>query len=203
MLFTILRPILTLWIWLFYPLKVRGKENISHEGNTVLICNHLSMMDIFFVGYLFKGKTFYIAKKEIFKNKVFGWLIKQLGGIPLDREKVDLESTKMALSVLKSGKRLCIFPEGKRNKQNTDILPLHGGAGMYAFKCKSAIIPINIHNKAKFWGKNSIYVGKKFNFSQFYGQKLDVELNEKLTQIMYEQLCVAKEEHENLIANKK
>ena len=203
MLFAILRPILTLWLWVSYPLKIYGKENITHEGNVVIICNHLCKVDVPFVGYLFKGKTYYLAKKEWFDNKLRGWLFKQLGAIPVDREKPDIASIKKAMAVLNSGKRLCIFPEGTRNRENNDIMPLHGGAGMFAFKSNAKIIPINIHHKAKFWGKNYIYVGKPFDFSEFDGQRFDSELNEKLTQKMYEKLVETKNEHEEILQSRK
>lgn len=203
MFFALVRPILTLWLWLCYPMKIYGKENIIHDGNVVVICNHLCKVDVPMVGYLFKGKTYYLAKKEWFKNKFISWIFKKMGGIPVDRDKPDLKSTKEALNVLKSGKRLCIFPEGTRNKEGTDIMPLHGGAGMFAFKTNATIIPINIHHKAKFWGKNYIYVGKPFDFSEFEGQRFDAELNDKLTQKMYEELCNAKKELEQILNAKK
>ena len=203
MFFTIVRPLITLFLWIFYPVKVFGKENVIHDGNVVVICNHLGKMDVPYVGYLFKGKTYYLAKKEWFENKFLAWLFGQLGGIPLDREKVDMASTKKALSVLKSGKRLCIFPEGTRNRESTEIQPLHGGAGMFAFKTKAKIIPINIHHKAKLFGKNYVYVGKPFDFSEFDGQKYDSELNDKLTQKMYDELCKAKLELEEILQSKK
>ena len=203
MFFTIVRPLITLWLWLFYPFKIYGKENIKHDGNVVIICNHLCKLDVPYIGYIFKGKTYYLAKKEWFNNKARAWLFDKMGGIPIDRDKPDLASTKKALNILKSGKRLCIFPEGTRNKNGTDNMPLHGGAGMFAFKTNATIIPINIHHKAKLWGKNSVYVGKSFDFSEFAGQRLDAELNEKLTQIMYEQLCLAKQEHEEILQKKK
>ena len=202
MLFTILRPILTLWLWLCYPVKIYGKENLIQGGNVVVICNHLCKVDVPYVGYLFKGKTYYLAKKEWFNNKIIAWLFTQLGAIPIDRDKPDIASMKKALNVLNSGKRLCIFPEGTRNKTGNEIMPLHGGAGMFAFKTNAKIIPINIHHKAKFWGKNYVYVGKPFDFSEFQGQRLDAGLNEKLTQIMYEKLCQSKEELEEIIGSK-
>ncbi len=203
MLFKILRPILTLWLWFCYPVKIYGKENIDHSGNIVVICNHLCKVDVPYVGHLFKGKTYYLAKKEWFNNKILAWLFSKMGGIPVNRDKPDLESTKKALSVLKDGKRLCIFPEGTRNKNSTQVMPLHGGAGVFAFKSKSKIIPINIHHKAKFWGKNYIYVGKPFDFSEFYGQRLDSTLNEKLTDKMYDELCKAKNELDLILEEKK
>lgn len=203
MLFYVLRPILTLWLWICYPFKVFGKENLIQDGNVVVICNHLCKVDVPFVGYLFKGKTYYLAKKEWFDKKWRAWLFTQLGGIPLDREKVDLVSTKKALAVLKSGKRLCIFPEGTRNRTGTDIMPLHGGAAMFAFKTKAKIIPINIHHKAKFLGKNYVYVGKPFDFSEYDGLRYDAELSEKLTKKMYDNLCDAKNEQERILQERK
>lgn len=204
MFFTILRPLLTLWLWLFYPVRVHGKENLIQDGNTVVICNHLCKMDVFYVGYLFKGKTYYLAKKEWFDKKVLGWLIRKLGGIPIDRENADMASVKQSIRVLKDGKRLCIFPEGTRNKTGaTDIQPLHGGAAMFAFKTGAKIVPINIAKPAKFMHKNDIYVGEPFDFSEYKGLKLDGELNRKLTDIMYEKLCLAKSENEKLITRKK
>lgn len=190
MLFAILRPFITLWLWLFYPVRIHGKKNVIHDGNVVVICNHLCKVDVPYVGYIFKGKTYYLAKKEWFDKKGRAWLFTQLGGIPIDRENTDIHGVKAALSVLKKGKRLCIFPEGTRNKTGTkDIMPLHGGAAMLAFKTGAKIIPINIHEKAKPWHINDVYVGEPFDFSEFSGQKLDSELNEKLTAIMYEKLC--------------
>jgi hypothetical protein len=59
-----------LWLWLFYPYKIYGKENLIQDGNVIVICNHLGKVDVPMVGYLFKGKTYYLAKKEWF-NKNF------------------------------------------------------------------------------------------------------------------------------------
>jgi len=203
MFFTIFRPLLTLWLWIFFPIRVHGKDKLIQDGNTVIICNHLRKTDIFYVGYLFKGKTYYLAKKEWFDKKWLGWILKLLGGIPVDRDNPDYQSVKASLKVLKSGKRLCIFPEGTRNRHDTEIQPLHGGAAMLAFKTKAKIIPLNIHEPAKFFKKNDIYVGEPFDFSEFEGERFDSELNHKLTQMMYEKMCKARDEQNELLENEK
>jgi len=203
MFFKLVRPLITIFLWLFYPFKVRGKENIIHDGNTVIICNHLGKLDVPMIGYIFKGKTYYLAKKEWFNKKWRIWLFDKMGGIPIDRDKPSLETMRTVKKLLADGKRLCVFPEGTRNKQSTEIQPLHGGAGVFAFKAGSKILPLNIHKRSKIWRRNSIYVGKAFDFSEFEGQKLDSALNEKLTQKMYEELCKAKAEHEALINAKR
>lgn len=201
MLFALLRPLVTLWLILFYPYRIHGKENLLQDGNTVVICNHLCKVDVPYVGFMFKGKTYYLAKKEWFDKKARAWLFRQMGGIPIDRDGADIHGVKEALSVLKKGKRLCIFPEGTRNKSGgTEIQPLHGGAAMLAFKTGAKIIPINIHEKAKIFRKNDVYVGKPFDFKEFEGERLDSELNEKLTAVMYEKLCAARNEMNEIVA---
>lgn len=203
MFFKIVRPLITVFLWLFYPFKVRGKQNVIHDGNVVVICNHLGKMDVPMVGYIFKGKTYYLAKKEWFNKKWRVWLFNKMGGIPIDRDNPGLDTMRTVMKLLKDGNRLCVFPEGTRNKTNTEIQPLHGGAGVFAFKTGAKILPLNVAGRSKIWRKNSIYVGEAFDFSQFKGQKLDSELNETLTKIMYEKLCDAKREHEELLKNKK
>lgn len=198
MFFAIMRPFITLFLWLFYPFKVRGKENIINDGNTVIICNHLSKMDVPMVGYIFKGKTYYLAKQEWFDKKWRIWLFTKMGAIPIDREHPSLETMRTVIKLLKDDKRLCVFPEGTRSKTSTEIQQIHGGAGVFAFKTGAKIIPLNIQKHSKIWHKNSIYVGKAFDFSEFKGQKLDSELNEKLTQRIYEELCKAQQEHKEL-----
>lgn len=197
--FGFIRPFGEAWLLTSYPYKVYGRENLIQDGNVVIICNHLSKMDVPMIGHIFKGKTYYLAKKEWFNKKWRAKLFTALGAIPLDRDHIDIEATKAALGVLKNGKRLCIFPEGTRNRESTEIMKLRGGAGVFAFKSKSVILPINIHHKPKFWGKNYLYVGKPFDFSEFYGRKLDGELNEKLTEKMYRELCKAKEELQEIL----
>lgn len=204
MLFTLLRPLVTLWLWLFYPYRIHGKKNIIQDGNVIVICNHLCKVDVPYIGFMFKGKTYYLAKKEWFDKKCRGWLFRQMGGIPIDREHADIQGVKEALSVLKKGKRLCIFPEGTRNKTGgTEIQQLHGGGALLAFKTGAKIIPVNIHEKAKIFRKNDVYIGEPFDFKEFKGARLDSELNEKLTDIMYEKLCDAREKNNEIVNKRK
>ena len=81
MFFKIVRPLITIFLWLFYPFKVRGKQNVIHDGNTVIICNHLGKMDVPMVGYIFKGKTYYLAKKEWFNKKWRIWIFDKMRGV--------------------------------------------------------------------------------------------------------------------------
>lgn len=198
----ILKGVATLWQKIFYPLKVYGKENIAKEGKKIIICNHLSKMDVMYVELIFKGKTNFLAKKEWFDSKPRSWLFKKLGGIPIDREHADIDSLRKCMVLLNEGGRLCIFPEGTRNKNDTNIAKAHGGAAMLAVKTQTQIIPVNIYDRSKPFRKNYIYVGKPFDLSEFYGKRFDKEASEQTTQILSEQLLSAQKKLEEILFEK-
>ncbi len=182
--YSVFRPIGGFLMHVFFPFKIYGKENICADGNTVVICNHLSGMDVPIVGLVYPDKTYFLAKKEWYGNKFVSWFFNKMGGIPVDRENTDLQSAKACLSVLKKGGRLCIFPEGTRNKNGTELQPFHAGAGLFAFRSKSQIQPIILLNKPKVFRKTRVYVGKTFDFSEYYDKKGDSSLNELLLEKM-------------------
>ena len=69
MFYRIVRIIIWPFVKIFYPYKVINKENITNEGNTIIICNHLQKADVYYTTFTFKGKSYYLSKKEWFKNK--------------------------------------------------------------------------------------------------------------------------------------
>ena len=190
-----LRTILYGFFYIFYPRKIYGKENLP-EGGHVVVANHLAKTDVWYVGAIYKKKIYFVAKKELVKKKLFGRIIRTLGGIPVDREGYDIECIKESLKVLKGGDVLAIFPEGTRNKKNTELQPLKPGAGMLAFKAKVPVVPVIIDRKARIFRRTNVLIGKPLYLDEYYGRRLDSELhdeiNEKIRNSMLEtqmQLC--------------
>lgn len=171
-----------------YPCKVHGRENIP-EGGVILACNHFRAIDCGFVADVCYKDTFFLAKKELFKNKFLAGLIKWFGGIPVDREKPDLKMLMSTLKLLKDGKRLVIFPEGTRNKSGTNELQeLKDGTAFFAVKAKCPIVPMMISRKAKIFRKTHIIVGKPFDFSEYYGKKLTAEDEKAMNDVLREKM---------------
>ena len=94
------------------------------------------------------------AKKEMFKNKFLSWFWRGMGLISLDRQKTDFTALKTSLSVLKDGKKLVIFPEGTRNKVNTELQEIKGGTALFAIKAKVPIVPMWIEKRGKIFRRN-------------------------------------------------
>ena len=125
----------------------------------------------------------------MFKNKLVAKIIKSYGAIPIDRDNPDMKSLLAAIKHIKEGHKLAIFPEGTRNKTNTNELQeIKGGTVVFAVKAKCPIVPIMIDNKSKIFRKTHMIIGKPFTLEEFYGKKLSDEDIVKLDEIVKEKM---------------
>lgn len=131
----------------------------------------------------------------MFNTKFKAWFFKSVYVIPIDRKTPSVNSIKTSLKVLKSGNLLSMFPEGTRNKTDEDLQDIKGGCCMLAIKAKVPIIPINIKKKPKLFRRNKIIIGKPFELKDFYDQKLNSDVLDKASEIVYEELKKIYEEN--------
>ena len=100
--------------WYYTPIII-GKENIPKEGSCILAGDHIHLYDQCHAIVSTNRTLVYMAKKEYFDNKKTEWFFRGVGCIPVDRSRKDEHAVESALSALKSGEILGIFPEGTRN----------------------------------------------------------------------------------------
>lgn len=164
--FYIIYGLVLLPVLILLPTKIIGKQNIIKKGRMILCCNHQSNWDIILVAIHLKRKYKFLAKEELFKNKIKGSFLKNLGGYPIKRGETDIGAVKQTLKFLQSNKAICIFPEGKRLESN-EKNQLKNGVVMFALKSDSPIVPAYILNKPRLFSRNKIIIGKAFKFSEF------------------------------------
>lgn len=169
--------------WLLYPTLFLGKRNIP-KGAAIIVANHRSNTDPAILAISTARSSKVLGKKELFKNKFFGFVLKCIGIIPVDRSKTDITAIKTSLKYLKRGKLLTIFPEGTRNKTEEDLSALKSGACMLALKAKCPIVPVWIQKKPRLFRLNRIRFGKAFTLEEFYDKKLDKETLDAATEIL-------------------
>ncbi|MBO5851756.1 MAG: 1-acyl-sn-glycerol-3-phosphate acyltransferase [Clostridia bacterium] len=203
MFYKILRP----FMWFIYKIThkvvVFNRKNVINDGKSIVICNHISKMDVCVVSEVHKDKVCYLAKKEWFNNKLFAWVLKRFGVIAIDRDNPSLTSIRDGLKVLKDGKTLGIFPEGTRNKQNTEIQPFKTGVAMFAIKGQAKIVPIVIHQKIKMFKTNYAMVGEPFELSEYYGKKFNEDVANEATNVIYNKMVeLQKELNEKVLSIK-
>lgn len=159
-----------------YPAKYYGAENLP-EGRAVIVSNHFFALDPLFLyrAYRKKGDIFFLAKKELFRKKRFGNLLKEFGAIPVDRENVDMKTMLSTLRVLKEEHKLVIYPEGTRNKKDSSLQELKDGAAVFAVRTKSPIIPVMMLKRPRLFCRTKLIFGKPIEFSDYYDKKLTAE----------------------------
>ena len=132
-------------------LTVIGEENIS-EGPVLYIGNHRSFFDILLTYVLCPDVTGYVAKKEMESIPLLSIWMRYLHCLFLDRKNIKegMKTILLAIEEMKKGISICIFPEGTRNRNESelDLLPFHEGSFKIATKAGCPIVPIAIHNSA-------------------------------------------------------
>ena len=132
-----------------------GEENVPKDTPVLYIGNHRSFFDVPLTYPRCPIRTGYVAKKEMEKVPLLSTWMKRLHCLFLDRQdiKQGLKTILEAIEKVKSGISICIFPEGTRNKNESELemLPFHEGSFKIATKAKCPIIPIAISNSANIW----------------------------------------------------
>jgi len=98
----------------FFDLHVKGLENVSQKGSFVLLPKHQRWEDIPLLGLASPVPLYYVAKNELFMNRLSAWFMTSLGGIPLDRRRplASRDSIKAIVGLLKGEAAVVVFPEG-------------------------------------------------------------------------------------------
>ena len=201
--FHFVQCLLALPIRMSYPTKFVGKNNIP-KGACIIASNHTSNLDAVLLAVHTWEKKYYVAKKELFKSKLIGSFLKSMGAIKIDRQSADVAAIKNCMKVLKENKKLVIFPEGTRNKnEDMQLGEVKHGVAMFAIKAKVPIVPMFIAKKPKFWRRNRVVIGKPFTLEEFYGQKLDNDVLQKASDIVAEKMNELRETTLNSLTKKK
>ena len=151
---------------LLYFMKFEGRENIEKGKNVVLMGNHQCMLDPVCLALCVPDREIhFMGKKELWNNKLLGWVFTKVHGFPVDRGNVDMAAIRTAMGVLKEGNTLGIFPEGTRSKTG-HMLPLLGGASMLAFKSGCDVVPVYIDGNYKPFRRITVRVGKPISMQE-------------------------------------
>ena len=120
--------------------EVRGREHVPKSGGVILASNHISFWDPVLVGTAAIREQHFLAKEELFRPPVMGWLIRSYNAIPIRRGMADLAGLTKAMDVLRAGRSLILFPEGTRARDG-ELRPARPGLGMLAVATDARVVP--------------------------------------------------------------
>jgi 1-acyl-sn-glycerol-3-phosphate acyltransferase len=136
------------WLWL--DLKVYGIENVPAKGGVLLIANHQSYLDPILVAVKLRRPVSFFAKSELFENRFFGWLIRNLHAFPVRQGAGDIGALKQAVQKLKEGHVLNVYPEGSRTEDG-ELLPIQPGVALIVRKAGVPIVPVVVDGSFASW----------------------------------------------------
>jgi 1-acyl-sn-glycerol-3-phosphate acyltransferase len=139
--------------------EVSGLERLDPNQTYIFTPNHQSLIEVpLFVACLGRNPA-YLGKKEVFKYPVFGYGIRLIGVVPVDRSNspAAVESAKLATENLRRGKSYVVYPEGTRSRDG-HLLPFKKGAFMMAIDAGVPIVPVTVSGATKIMPKAKVKV---------------------------------------------
>ena len=139
----LVRAVLQPFFHLYFRLSRIGREHIPADGPVIFAANHRSFLDPFVIGTMTRRPIYYVAKKELFANRLQGWLLNALGAFPVDRGNADQDMVDTAKAILARGDCVLIFPEGTRVRPGPPG-PAKRGVGRIALESGAPIVPVAV-----------------------------------------------------------
>ena len=140
--------------FLSIKIVVKGKENIIYDRKFFIAASHQSMFETFYLQTIFNSPVF-ILKKELLLVPIFGWYLRKIGSISIERDKVTKNNLNFFENISKivsnTNRPLIIFPQGTRVLPNERPSFKKGASRIYK-ELKIACQPVAI-NSGYVWPK--------------------------------------------------
>ena len=180
-LYTIVVALYALLAKLVFFMKIEGRENVPKGRACVLMGNHRCLLDPLTLALCARDREIhFMGKKELWNNKVLGWLFTQVHGFPVDRGNIDMAAVRTAMGVIREGNTLGIFPEGTRSKTG-HMLPLLGGASLMALKGGCDVVPVYIDGNYRPFRRIRVTVGAPVEMDDLRAGRMNKAACDELT----------------------
>ena len=145
---------LCLSLFLSVKIEVKGMENIPKNSNFFIASLHQSLFETFFLQTIFDYPVF-VIKKELLKIPIFGWQLKKIGSISINRDKTTRENLGFYEKILnttnKSKRPIIIFPQATRTPID-DRIPFKKGVSKIYENLNFLCLPVAL-NSGNVWAK--------------------------------------------------
>lgn len=153
-----------LWSWIFsklnfIPYEIIDRKNITPGKAYIYVSNHTSYLDLPGIAMTIRGQFRPLAKKELLKLPVFGW-ITRVTCVVVDRS--SMESRKKSMNYLKKilamSINILIFPEGTQNRTGQLMQPFYDGAFRIAIETQQPILPLVVVGAGKLMPPKQFFI---------------------------------------------
>lgn len=177
--YTLMYMLTRIVLWPFFPIYSPDRNKIP-EGGAIICANHSHAVDPFLVAYACGRRDWIhvMAKKELFVP-VLGWMLKTAGIFPVSRGESDIGAIRTAITYLKNGDKILMFPEGTRVSEGESVAAKTGAVRLAA-KLDVPIVPVYVPREKRLFRRLRISIGEPY----LTGKVKNTELTEQCETLM-------------------
>ena len=138
---------------LLFGIRVFWQERVPRRGGVLLVANHQSLLDPVIASLGLPRQVSPLARSDLFQGRVFPWLIRSVGALPMKRGTADTAAIKGAIRMLRAGEAVLLFPEGTRT-DNGAVGTFHSGMCLIAARGNAPIVPVAIDGAFEAWPRS-------------------------------------------------
>jgi 1-acyl-sn-glycerol-3-phosphate acyltransferase len=149
-------PVIRFWV----RLDCQGLLHIPRQGPVIIAANHISYFDPLCLAVFIDAagrEVRFLAKSELYRNPLLGWVLRSAGQIPVHRESRDAaRSLQDAVAAMREGAAVAIYPEGTTTR-NPDFSPMKAKTGVarLAALTGAPVVPVGM------WGAHLLFTRGK------------------------------------------
>ena len=154
----------------YFGWRVYNPERVPLEGGVILASNHASFLDPPLVGAGLRRSINYLARENLFRFPVTGWVLRQWQVVPVDRDGGGATGLRAILDRLLAGGAIILFPEGTRTR-NGKLQPVRSGLGLTVIKSSALVVPVRVFGTFEAFGRN-LRFPRPYPVAVKYGQPM-------------------------------
>ena len=135
--------------------RATGQGNIPATGGVLLVSNHVSFLDVVFLGIPLRRPLNYVARSTLFVS-VLGWFIRSVGAFPIQREGIGASGMKETLRRLRAGGIVTLFPEGTRSHDGR-LGTLKPGIAVLVQRVGVPVVPAGLAGMFEIWPRSRLF----------------------------------------------
>jgi 1-acyl-sn-glycerol-3-phosphate acyltransferase len=135
--------------------RATGQGNVPMTGGALLVANHVSFLDVVFLGIPLRRPLNYVARSTLFVP-LLGPFIRSVGAFPIQREGMGASGMKETLRRLRSGGIVTLFPEGTRSSDGR-LGMLKPGIAVLVARVGVPVVPAAVAGMFEIWPRSRMF----------------------------------------------
>ena len=162
-------PSMALWL---RPKVIRAGKNTKIKGGYMVFANHSSFIDPLLIHCIFYNRRIHcLATKDVYDTPFKRFACENMLCIQVDKENFSVDSFHEVVRLLKAGKVISIFPEGRVILGSEEIHTFKSGVVLMAYTAGAPILPVYIVPNRKWYNRRIAVIGDPIDIREMCGKR--------------------------------